>query len=80
MLRFGRPGHVWIAKCIGCGWKSLLPSERVLARFGERVPLGKAALSFKCAGCGRLGAEAYLGELPEHGSGGALARHARSGI
>jgi len=28
MLRFGRPGHVWIAKCFSCGRKSLLPAER----------------------------------------------------
>ena len=65
MLRFGRPGHVWIAKCLGCGRKSLLPAERILERFGERVPLPRAATRLKCEGCGRIGAAAYLGELPE---------------
>jgi len=55
MLRFGRPGHVWIAKCIGCGRKSLLPTERILQRLGERVPLGRAAFRLKCGACGRIG-------------------------
>src|SRR5579859_2236115 len=59
MLRFGRPSHVWIAKCIACGRKSLLPTERILKRFDERVPLGPAALQLKCAGCGKIGADAY---------------------
>ncbi len=70
MLRLGRPGHVWIARCVRCGRKSLLPTDRILARFGERVPLHQAASRLKCAGCGHRGAEAYLGELPEPGAGG----------
>jgi hypothetical protein len=67
MLRLGRPGHVWIAKCFSCGRKSLLPVERILERFGEHMSLPRAATRLKCEGCGRLGAAVYLGELPEPG-------------
>jgi hypothetical protein len=45
--------------------ESLLPVERILERFGERVPLPRAATRLKCEGCGPVGAAAYLGELPE---------------
>jgi hypothetical protein len=65
MLRLGRPGHVRIARCSGCQRKGLLPVELILARFGEREPLVRAAARLKCATCGRLGAEAYLGVLPD---------------
>ena len=64
MLKFGRPGHVWIARCSGCRRKGLLPTELILARFGEREPLVRVVTRLKCAACGRLGADAYLGELP----------------
>lgn len=63
------PGHVWVAKCLGCGRKSLLPTDRMLARVGERTPLRQAVMRLKCAECGHRGAEAYLGELPEPGAG-----------
>jgi hypothetical protein len=65
MLKLGRPGHVWIARCSGCRRKGLLPTELILARFGEREPLVRAVAHLKCGTCGRLGAEAYLGELPD---------------
>lgn len=68
MLRLGRPGHVWIARCGRCGRKSLLPTEAILARFGERTPLQEATRRLRCDGCGWCGAEAYLGELPEPGA------------
>ena len=45
--------------------ESLLPVERILERFGERVPLPRAATRLKCEGCSRVGAAAYLGEVPE---------------
>ena len=65
VLKLGRPGHVWIARCSGCQRKSLLPREAILARFGEREPLVRAAARLKCETCGRVGAKAYLGELPD---------------
>jgi hypothetical protein len=65
MLRLGRPNHVWIARCFNCGRKSLLPAQEMLQRFGEQEPLARATLKLKCSGCRKLGAVAYLGELPE---------------
>lgn len=64
MLRFGRPSHVWIARCRACGRKSLLPIDAILGRFGDSQPLGKATMRLRCEGCGKVGADAYLGELP----------------
>jgi hypothetical protein len=50
---------------MSCGRKSLLPQEAVLKRYGEREPLVRAALGLKCSGCAKVGAVAYLGELPD---------------
>ena len=65
VLKLGRPGHVWMARCSGCRRKGLLATVAILARFGEREPLVRAAARLRCDTCGRVGAEADLGELPD---------------
>ncbi len=65
MLKLGRPGHAWIARCQGCHRKGLLPTQKILTRFGEREPLVRITERLKCGACGHVGADAYLGELPD---------------
>jgi hypothetical protein len=43
---------------VGC------PRERILKRFGHHIPLHFAMNKLRCDVCKGLGAEIYLGELP----------------
>ncbi len=57
--------HVWIARSVNCGRKSLLPTERLLQRHGQNEILLWAAVYLRYAGCNSCGADVYRGELPD---------------
>lgn len=68
-LRHVRPNFIWIAKCASCNRKSPAPVAKILARFGEAEILVRAGMRLKCAGCEGVGADLYIGELPDPAPG-----------
>ncbi len=65
LLKMAPIGSVWLAKCRGCGRKSLLPTTVILGRHRPLDPLHRVGSRLRCSGCGHLGADLYCGELPD---------------